>query len=237
MNLHWDGNNSLVEERNKSAAFGTGTTPPTIDIGAHQAGRGLAARGEAADVSRFRSMPSCRPRAAPSTSSTARSATARAAATSAARTSARSRRLPRSPPIGAGSIRTPPSSPSTSRRSTRATHGASRISARPSATPTCRSTACGCARRICTTDRCRPCATCSSRRRRAPRCSIAATICTTRSASASCRTCARGGRQALLRIRHRASTATRNVGHEGKAYGTELSADDKSALVEFLKTF
>jgi hypothetical protein len=32
MNLHWDGNNSLVEERNKSAAFGTGTTPPTIDI-------------------------------------------------------------------------------------------------------------------------------------------------------------------------------------------------------------
>ena len=33
MNLHWDGNNSRVEERNKSAAFGTGTTPPTIDVG------------------------------------------------------------------------------------------------------------------------------------------------------------------------------------------------------------
>lgn len=32
MQLHWDGNNSLVEERNKSAAFGTGTTPPTIDL-------------------------------------------------------------------------------------------------------------------------------------------------------------------------------------------------------------
>ena len=32
MNLHWDGNNTLVEERNKSAAFGTGTTPPTIDL-------------------------------------------------------------------------------------------------------------------------------------------------------------------------------------------------------------
>jgi len=29
--LHWDGNNNAVEERNKSAAFGTGTTPPTID--------------------------------------------------------------------------------------------------------------------------------------------------------------------------------------------------------------
>ena len=34
MQLHWDGNNTLVEERNKSAAFGTGTTPPTIDVAA-----------------------------------------------------------------------------------------------------------------------------------------------------------------------------------------------------------
>jgi RoxA-like, cytochrome c-like len=32
MQLHWDGNNTKVEERNKSAAFGTGTTPPTIDL-------------------------------------------------------------------------------------------------------------------------------------------------------------------------------------------------------------
>jgi hypothetical protein len=32
MHLHWDGNNNMVEERNKSAAFGTGTTPPTIDL-------------------------------------------------------------------------------------------------------------------------------------------------------------------------------------------------------------
>ena len=32
MQLHWDGNNTMVEERNKSAAFGTGTTPPTIDL-------------------------------------------------------------------------------------------------------------------------------------------------------------------------------------------------------------
>ncbi len=31
MQLHWDGNNTRVEERNKSAAFGTGTTPPTLD--------------------------------------------------------------------------------------------------------------------------------------------------------------------------------------------------------------
>ena len=31
MQLHWDGNNTATEERNKSAAFGTGTTPPTLD--------------------------------------------------------------------------------------------------------------------------------------------------------------------------------------------------------------
>ena len=32
MQLHWDGNNTKSEERNKNAAFGTGTTPPTIDL-------------------------------------------------------------------------------------------------------------------------------------------------------------------------------------------------------------
>ncbi len=31
MQLHWDGNNHRVEERNLSAAFGTGATPPTVD--------------------------------------------------------------------------------------------------------------------------------------------------------------------------------------------------------------
>jgi hypothetical protein len=31
MNLHWDGNNVSVEERNRSAAFGTGAFPPTLD--------------------------------------------------------------------------------------------------------------------------------------------------------------------------------------------------------------
>lgn len=34
MQLHWDGNNTAVEERDRSAAFGTGTTPPTIDMDA-----------------------------------------------------------------------------------------------------------------------------------------------------------------------------------------------------------
>jgi len=31
MRLHWDGNNDSVQERNRSAAFGTGATPPTLD--------------------------------------------------------------------------------------------------------------------------------------------------------------------------------------------------------------
>jgi hypothetical protein len=31
MHLHWDGNNDLVEERNRSAAFGTGAVPTTLD--------------------------------------------------------------------------------------------------------------------------------------------------------------------------------------------------------------
>ncbi|PON11173.1 hypothetical protein C2W62_46225, partial [Candidatus Entotheonella serta] len=31
MHLHWDGNNISVDERNLSAAFGTGATPPTLD--------------------------------------------------------------------------------------------------------------------------------------------------------------------------------------------------------------
>ncbi len=33
MNLHWDGNNTSMEERNKSAAFGTGAFPTTLDYG------------------------------------------------------------------------------------------------------------------------------------------------------------------------------------------------------------
>lgn len=31
MQLHWDGNNTKVQERNRSAAFGTGSYPPTLD--------------------------------------------------------------------------------------------------------------------------------------------------------------------------------------------------------------
>lgn len=34
MQLHWDGNNTDVTERNKNAAFGTGTLPSTVDLDA-----------------------------------------------------------------------------------------------------------------------------------------------------------------------------------------------------------
>ncbi len=34
MHLHWDGNNTSVDERNLSAALGAGVTPVTVDIGA-----------------------------------------------------------------------------------------------------------------------------------------------------------------------------------------------------------
>jgi hypothetical protein len=50
MQLHWDGNNTTVEERNKSAAFGTGTTPPTIDIERIKPRRGLDPRRHTAEL-------------------------------------------------------------------------------------------------------------------------------------------------------------------------------------------
>jgi len=65
MQLHWDGNNTAVNERNLSAGFGTGATPTTLDkekllrtaaylwdqavpppFPAHRIDRNLAARGE-----------------------------------------------------------------------------------------------------------------------------------------------------------------------------------------------
>ena len=51
MQLHWDGNNTMVEERNKSAAFGTGTTPPTLDLAASDAIEEWLRTPRAAEVS------------------------------------------------------------------------------------------------------------------------------------------------------------------------------------------
>ena len=72
-------------------------------------------------------------------------------------------------------------------RTAKATPGSSRTSARRPATRPCRSTASGCARRICTTARCRRSRICSSRSTSGRRSSGAATTSSTRRASASSR--------------------------------------------------
>ena len=48
MQLHWTGNNDSVNERNLSAAFGTGATPSNVDHFADRADRRVAARRGAA---------------------------------------------------------------------------------------------------------------------------------------------------------------------------------------------
>ena len=76
MQLHWDGNNTKVEERNKSAAFGTGTTPPTIDLKAiGRVEEWLLDEGAAASI-RIRSTREGGARRADLHSSTAPAATA-----------------------------------------------------------------------------------------------------------------------------------------------------------------
>ena len=50
--LHWDGNNDLVEERNKSAAIGAGATPDSLDVAGARARRGVDPGSEASGVSR-----------------------------------------------------------------------------------------------------------------------------------------------------------------------------------------
>ena len=105
-----------------------------------------------------------------------------------------------------------------SRRSARATHWRFHAtSARPSATPTCRSTASGCARPICTTARCPRCVRCSSRREAPARSSIAATTSTTRRTSASCSNFRRRGGRQVLRRYDTSAARQLNAGHEGKA--------------------
>ena len=237
MQLHWDGNNTMVEERNKSAAFGTGTTPPTLDLAAIGRIEEWLLHARAAEVSVSDRRRARRRAAANSTRSTAPPATARAAATSPASD------VGKVTPIAGDRHRSAPArflhlrsrgEPGDALRRLR--RGASGISARPSATPTCRSTACGCARRTCTTARCRTCATCSSRRRTAAGSSIAATTSTTPCASGSSPT-SRPTATSATSGSTRAWRAIRNAGHEGERYGTELPAADKDALVEFLKTF
>ena len=112
----------------------------------------------------------------------------------------------------------------------RASPGSSRTSARRTATPTCRSTACGSARRTCTTARCRRFARCSSPRN-VPRPSIAATTSTTGSAWALSPRAPMPSGTACASTP--ACAGNSNAGH---VYGRELPAADREALLEYLKT-
>ena len=238
MQLHWDGNNSRVEERNLSAAFGTGATPKLIDHAAIARIEAWIATAAPPAFDKHYPIDPPAPRAARrSTCRPAPPATAEAAAIFPANTSAPSRRSARSAPTAGASIPTRCSSRRTRACCIRPTRiAASATSARPGATPTRRSTASGCARPICTTARCPRCGTCCNPPRSGRRASIAATTSTTRSISASSPISPRA-RASPCSLSTPASPGNGNAGHEGAAYGTTLPDADKWALLEYLKTF
>jgi hypothetical protein len=174
MQLHWDGNQRKMEERNKNAAFGTGAFPPTIDL--KQMARiekwlldlappkypfavnePLRAQGE-----KFT------PNTAPIVMAQRRDFAGGAVGgvTPIAQIGTDRHRLDSFTP--SWPLRSAPSTP--------AILGASAISARPSDTPIRPSTGFGCALRICTTAPSRPCAISSIRARSDHLFSIAATM-------------------------------------------------------------
>jgi mono/diheme cytochrome c family protein len=187
MQLHWDGNNSRVEERNLSAAFGTGATPKLIDHAAiARIEAWIATATPPAFEEHYPIDDALATRGKALYEQSCAAATARTAAIFPANTSARSRRSTTSAPIAAVSIPTRCSSRRTRACCIRPTRiAASAISARPGATPTPRSTASGCARPTCTTARFQACGTCCSPPRSAQKPSTAATTCTTPGTSAS----------------------------------------------------
>ena len=84
MRLHWDGNNDSVEERNRSAAFGTGAVPTLIDQGDRCASSpiGCARTRTSRRNTRFRSIRRSRRAARRCMANTAPNAMARAGAIS-----------------------------------------------------------------------------------------------------------------------------------------------------------
>ena len=150
MQLHWDGNNDSVDERNLSASLGTGVTPVTIDHARLERRQGLDLERAAAGVPLRRStrreaargqraLPRAVPASATRTSSfkEGQTSSARGWATGGADRGDRHRSR-------TGSTRTPMSSRRTSTRSIpNSPYRFTRISARPRATPTSRWTASG----------------------------------------------------------------------------------------------
>jgi hypothetical protein len=183
MNLHWDGNNSSVQERDLSAALGAGVTPTTVDRpGIARVEHwiwDLAPPSFPAAID-DRATRGSTQHIAPTVTACVIRFRARTATTAiASRDSARSR-------LSIRSGLTPGVGPPTRRNSpprricySRATHGASRISARPTATPINHLTPSGRARPTYTTALCQPCGIYSSRRLADPSSGIAAPISST----------------------------------------------------------
>jgi hypothetical protein len=149
LHAHWDGNNSLMEERNKSASFGTGAFPPAIDL------KQLARVEQWLLTKEPPKYPFVID--APNTVPVVTDVTA---AISTANTSATSRRSTKSALTVTGSIPTPKNWPWLRTISMPVIRGVSAISGKLSDTQTCRSTAYGCARRICITAQYPHCAIC-----------------------------------------------------------------------------
>ena len=249
MQLHWDGNNTSVNERNLSAAFGTGAYPPTLD-----APRVLR-------TAKWLLTAKPLPYPYPIDSALAEEGSAvyaqyclncHGTRDAPFKTSPR-QRVGTVDPIGhikngiaAGSTHTPIRLPRTRALSTRATsesgastsliRSASRIFTRHRAMPIHRWTESGCARPTCTTDRFQICASCSLRGRSAARRSIAATMSTIRGTWALWRP-SPGRTETTYFFFDTSMRGNGNQGHEGEEYGTSLPDDKKNALIEYLKTF
>ena len=157
--LHWDGNNDSVRERNRSAAFGTGATPTTLDRESMRRTEDWLLDAEPPPYPRnsphYPFDPALAERGRPLYGSSARGVMARAEPTSPAPTSARSRRSrdpdrSRAPGLLHGRGGGEPEPPLRGLPGGRG----SGTSARPSAMRTSRSTASGCAGPTSTTARC-----------------------------------------------------------------------------------
>ena len=156
MQLHWDGNNTKVSERNRSAAFGTGATPPILDRASLQRIEDWLATAEPppfADVFPAQFDPALAALGAPVY------AGACAGCHGASGRDFTGEYVGQVTPIGAvgtdrGRLDNYTDSPSTRTPSTPSSApSGSRPSARPTATPTRPSTASGCAPPTCTTAR------------------------------------------------------------------------------------
>ena len=234
--LHWDGNNTVVEERNKSAAFGTGTTPPTIDLAAigrvedwlltveppkypYPIDAAKAARGAARLPALLRRLPrgerarlrrGVRGQGDAHRRHRHRSAPARLL-------HVRSRGEPVDPLRGL-SVALPafPQDLRLRQHAARRALAARALSAQRIGPERARPARAGV-----------PAAQGSS---------TAGTTCTIRPVVGFVSNVPAVGERVFFKF-DTAVPGNANVGHEGKAYGTELAPEDKDALVEYLKTF